>query len=57
MQGVLETYSDVRDIVGLVHDTEDNTALRSVLGSKLAPQTGELSVGGTALPNDSAVPL
>jgi hypothetical protein len=48
---------DVLKIVGLVHETESDLGLRSVLGSKLRPHRGELSVGGTtAAANNLAVP-
>ena len=43
-------------IMGLVHDTKDDLGLALVLGSKLAPNAGELCVGRTSLSNDSSVP-
>ena len=48
---------DVAKIVGLVHEAESNLRLAGILGSKLAPDGGELGVGGTtAAANNLAVP-
>jgi hypothetical protein len=48
---------DVLKIMGLVHETESDLGLRSILGSKLRPDRGELSVGGTtAAANNLTVP-
>ena len=43
--------------MGFVHKAESNLGLRSILGSKLAPDRSELSVGGTTTAaNNLAVP-
>lgn len=44
------------DTYGLVHETKGNLVVALVLGSNLRPKAGEVSVGGTALANDLAVP-
>ena len=48
---------DVLEIMGLVHDTESDLGLRSVLGGQLRPDGGELGVGGAAAAaDDGTVP-
>lgn len=43
-------------VVGLVHDAEDDVGVVGVLCSKRRPERGKLVVGGTALADDLAVP-
>ena len=47
---------DGRDVVGLVHDTEDDTLIGSVLLSELGPDASKLVVGRATLGDDSAIP-
>lgn len=49
---------DVGNVVGLVHDTEDDPGLRGVLLGDLLPQVRELSVGdgSVALSDDVSLP-
>ena len=44
------------DTYRLVHDAKGDLVVALVLGGNLRPKAGELSVGGTALANDLAVP-
>lgn len=43
-------------VVGLVHDAEDDVGVVGVLGGKRRPESGELVVGRAALADDLAVP-
>ena len=42
--------------MGLVHDTEDDTLIGSVLLSELGPDASKLVVGRATLGDDSAIP-
>ena len=44
------------EIVGLVHDAEDDALVRTVLLRELRPEALELRVGGTTLGDDATVP-
>ena len=48
--------SSQEDTYRLVHDAKGDLVVALVLGSNLRPKAGEVSVGGTALANDLAVP-
>lgn len=50
------TRSSQEDAYRLVHDAKGNLVVALVLGGNLRPKAGEVSVGGTALANDLAVP-
>ena len=48
--------SSQEDTYRLVHDAKGDLVVALVLGSNLRPKAGEVSVSGTALANDLAVP-
>ena len=49
-------FSEVRNLMGLVHNAEDNAGLVLVVCRELAPDAGELGVGRPTLTDDSTVP-
>ena len=51
-----EAWSSHGDTYRLVHEAKGDLVVALVLGSNLRPKAGELSVSGTALANDLAVP-
>jgi hypothetical protein len=44
------------EVMGFVHETENNPRVAAVLGGELSPEARELIVGRTSLADDSAVP-
>jgi hypothetical protein len=52
----MRPWSSRGDTYGLVHEAKGNLVVALVLGSNLRPKAGKVSVGGTALANDLAVP-
>lgn len=52
-----DTYVDIRNIMGLIHNTEDDLRLRSVFLRKLSPKAHKLGICGSTLSNNTSVPL
>ena len=52
----LSPYCYAWDIVGLVHDAEDDFGLAGVFAGKLRPETCKLSITWSALTYDFAIP-
>ena len=56
MLGVKTSCLGDPTVMGLIHNSEDNLGVTFVLGSKLAPDVGELSIGWTSLAYNPSVP-